>query len=68
MSSHPLDQFSPEAGEKSEELTFISLNISFDVWVLVREGYTNDDLRDKAEMFRKRYGINEWVSHVEENI
>jgi len=65
--SHPLDQFSPETGDKPIPMVEVSINVSFDVLVKLPEDYNKDDLKFKGEMFRQRYDIKEQVSNVEIN-
>jgi len=66
-SGHELDQFSPEAGDKPKDKEWLSVNISFDVDVLVPVFAEREDLLAAAERFRNRHNIKEDVSNVEEN-
>jgi len=65
--SHPLDQFSPETGDKPKELVEVEINVSFDVWVKVPASYTGNDLNAAGDRFRAKYKIEEPVSFVAEN-
>jgi hypothetical protein len=46
----------------------VQVNISFDVYVVVNEGYTDADLEDAAELWRVKHNIEEKVSYVQELI
>jgi len=64
--SHPLDQFSPETGDKPKDKEWLSVNISFDVDVLVPVFAERSDLLAAAERFRNSHNIKEPVDNVEE--
>lgn len=46
----------------------VQVNISFDVYVVVNEGYVDADLEDAAELWRIKHKIEEKVSYVQELI
>jgi hypothetical protein len=46
----------------------VQVNISFDVYVVVNEGYVDADLEDAAELWRIKHKIEEKVSYVQESI
>jgi len=65
--SHPLDQFSPETGDKPKVMVEVEINVSFDISVKVPEDFTKDDLKAAADRWGFIHGIKQSVSVVEEN-
>jgi hypothetical protein len=67
-SGNERDQFSPEAGEIKMSIVEVSINVSVDILVKVREGYGKTDLVSQAQYYLDRHGIKEELANVEENI